>query len=82
MRISSPGLSRFLLILGVLLAGPATSSAENYAFLVAVQDYNVKDLKPLQFTRNDILAFAKILRESGFKEENIVLMTDKSEQRR
>lgn len=82
MRRLIPLSSKLFLVLLGLLSGPSLAAAENYAFLVAVQDYNVKDLKPLQFTRSDILAFAKILRESGFKDENIVLMTDKSEQRR
>ena len=60
-----------------LLAIPA--KAENYAFLVAVQDDSAKNLKPLKFTRNDIQEFSKLLVSSGFKAENIVLMTDKAE---
>lgn len=39
---------------------PAFSCAENSAFLGAVQDYDVKFLKPLQFTRSDILEFAAL----------------------
>ena len=70
-------------VLLVAVAGaPMLCRAENYAFLVAVQDYDVKDLKPLQFTRSDILEFAKVLEKSGFKADKMVVMTDKSEQRR
>src|SRR4029079_13636866 len=73
------------LLLVLLLWGawePNRAQAENYAFLVAVQDYNVKSLRPLKFTRNDILEFAKVLQESGFKSENVVLMTDEPKQLR
>lgn len=75
-----------------LLAGPAIAAnllhctkgiaGENYAFLVAVQDYDLKDFKPLQYTRNDILEFAKLLGTAGFKPENIVVLTDKSDKPR
>lgn len=67
-------------VVGLTLAGSAR--AENYAFLVAVQDYNVKSLKPLKFTRNDIQAFSKVLQASGFKPENIVVMSDKPDELR
>jgi sulfatase modifying factor 1 len=52
------------------------NAGENYAFLVAVQDYDVKQLKPLQFTRNDILEFRDLLLNSGYKPENVVVLHD------
>jgi len=66
---------------GMLLAALSgsvrvSSAGENYAFLVAVADYDVKQLKPLQFTRNDILEFHQRLVDSGFVKDNIVLMHD------
>lgn len=58
------------------LAAPLAMAGDNYAFLVAVGDYDVKQLKPLAYTRNDVLEFSKALTESGFKPDNIVLMHD------
>lgn len=55
---------------------PLATAGDNYAFLVAVGDYDVKQLKPLAYTRNDVLEFAKALNDSGFKADNIVVMHD------
>lgn len=60
--------------LASLTASPAR--AENYAFLVAVGDYDPKELTPLPFTRNDIQDFRQALRNARFKEQNIVHMHD------
>ena len=62
-------------LLGGLITSPA-EAGENYAFLVAVGDYDVKHLKPLAYTRNDILAFKEIIQACGFPKENIVLLHD------
>ncbi|CAE7346539.1 unnamed protein product [Symbiodinium microadriaticum] len=51
-------------------------AGENYAFLVAVGDYDVKHLKALAYTRNDILEFRTELLKSGFPKQNIVLLHD------
>jgi formylglycine-generating enzyme required for sulfatase activity len=58
------------------LCGLTSARATDYAFLVAVQDYDVKQLKPLNYTRNDILAFQKALIASGYDKDNVVLMHD------
>lgn len=55
---------------------PNVHAGENYAFLVAVGDYDVKHLKPLAYTRNDILEFKALLLKSGFPKQNIVLLHD------
>jgi tetratricopeptide (TPR) repeat protein len=60
---------------------PARGKGENYAFLVAAGEYDLKELKPLKYPRGDILAFYRTLRESGFPRDNIVLMHDKQERR-
>ncbi|MFI4851246.1 MAG: caspase family protein [Gimesia chilikensis] len=67
-----------LLIVSLLggLKTPPAEAGENYAFLVAVGDYDVKHLKPLAYTRNDILEFRTELLKSGFPKENIVLLHD------
>jgi len=57
-------------------AAPSQVSAENYALLVAVQEYDEKELRPLQFTRADILDFQKTLVESGFKPRNVIVLHD------
>ena len=82
MSWKSRGLAGLLVLISCLSWLPTTAHAENYAFLVAVQDYNVKSLRPLKFTRNDIQEFSKVLQASGFKHENIVLMTDEPKQLR
>jgi len=53
-----------------------TEAGRNFAFLVAVADYDLKHLKPLQYSRNDILEFHAELIKSGFDKGNVVLMHD------
>jgi uncharacterized caspase-like protein len=64
----------------ILLVATAPSNAlragENYAFLVAVGEYDAKQLHKLPYSRNDILEFNEVLLASGFKKENITLMHD------
>lgn len=73
---------RGIQIITVLLAicGPMSRSAafagENYAFLVAVADYDEKELRPLKYTRPDILEFHDTLLKSGYKPANVVVMHD------
>ncbi len=64
------------LLIGYSMSAPHTARSENYAFLVAVGDYDVDQLKPLAYSRRDIQVFAQTLEASGFKPENIVLMHD------
>lgn len=63
-------------VAAIASAAAAQVQAENYAFLVAVADYDEKELRPLAFTRSDILEFHNALLKSGFKAENIVVMHD------
>src|SRR5260370_24232022 len=60
----------------MLPSGPlcAEPRGQRYAFLVACGDYDQKELRPLKYTRNDISAFHRVLLDSGFPTENIVLM--------
>lgn len=53
--------------------------SSHFALLVACQEYDEKELKPLQFTRNDILEFHRALLEAGFNKDDVVLMHDKQE---
>jgi uncharacterized caspase-like protein len=45
-----------------------------YALLVSCEKYDERHLKPLQFTRNDIVGLQNILIESGFRADNIVAL--------
>jgi formylglycine-generating enzyme required for sulfatase activity len=47
-----------------------------YALLIACQDYDEKHLRKLTFPRADVTDFAKVLRETGYRDEQIVLMHD------
>lgn len=62
-------------LIGVL-AVVSSARAENYAFLVAVGDYDAKHLKPLAYTRNDIIEFRQALLLAGFDDQRIVVMHD------
>ncbi len=62
-------------LFGAAFARPVCAG-DNYAFLVAVGDYDIKQLKPLNYTRNDIFDFHQVLLDSGYKAENVVLMHD------
>ncbi len=63
-------------LLALLVAVPEAAVAENYAFLVGVQDYDTKHLKKLSYSRRDIVEFEKTLVESGYDRRRIVLMHD------
>lgn len=51
-------------------------AGDNYAILVGVADYDEKELRPLKFTRADVLDFHAALLDSGFAAKNVVLMHD------
>ena len=57
-------------------APAAEPRGQGYAFLVAGQDYDQKELRPLQYTRNDVTEFYRALLDAGFAQENVVLMHD------
>ncbi len=75
-RSISVSFSLVIVSLLVTLTSSPSAAGENYAFLVAVGDYDVKHLKPLAYTRNDILEFKELLLKSGFSKKNIVLLHD------
>jgi formylglycine-generating enzyme required for sulfatase activity/tetratricopeptide (TPR) repeat protein len=53
------------------------SVGERYAILVGVRKYDkVSGLRPLAYTENDVTKMAELLYQSGYRPENIVLMTD------
>ena len=65
-----------LALLPFLFSASPASGAEKYAFLVGISDYDEKQLKPLPFARNDIIQFRRLLLETGFKADNIVMLVD------
>jgi uncharacterized caspase-like protein len=46
----------------------------SYALLVACDNYDKRQLRPLPYTRNDIIGLQNILLESGFKADNIIAL--------
>jgi tetratricopeptide (TPR) repeat protein len=72
---------RFVTLLGLLVVAAGASAgqarAEKYALLVGVRQYqDSKDLKTLTYTEADMIGLARALRTTGFRPENVVLMTD------
>jgi len=58
-------------------SGSSAQRGERYAILVGVRNYvKSSGLRPLKYTENDATALAELLQESGYRAENIVLMTD------
>ena len=45
-----------------------------YALLIACDQYDDAELRPLRFSKNDILSFQNILLESQFPADNLVLL--------
>ena len=68
----------FLGLLAAIGSG-AFSIAEEYAFLVGVNDYDPNELRSLPYARADILEFREVLIASGYKPDNIVMMVDDME---
>lgn len=75
---TAAGVVRGFVLAAGLIAGMERGvvAGENYALLVAVGDYDLKELRPLRFTRADVLDFHDSLVESGVPPKNIVLMHD------
>ena len=75
-------LLRAALILSLAEAAPNLAPAdapprgESYALLVGVQKYSeAKELRPLPYSERDVTELARLLRDSGYKADNVVLMT-------
>src|SRR5262245_47179798 len=73
---------RVLAAIGLLAAaGPALAQhkpkplGEKYALLVGVRQYGENELRPLQFAEADVVQLAQVLRDSGYRPENVVLLT-------
>src|SRR5436190_6380274 len=48
---------------------------EKYALLIGVRQYGENELRPLQFAEADVVQLAQVLRDSGYRPENVVLLT-------
>ena len=59
------------------LAATAARAGEQYALLIAVQDYPKAEFNPLQYTRDDMTEFRRVLLDSGFRDDHVVFMNDK-----
>src|SRR5262245_21407314 len=65
----------------IAAAGPAAAQdkpkplGEKYALLVGVRQYGENELRPLQFAEADVVQLAQVLRDCGYRPENVVLLT-------
>ncbi|MDA1054527.1 MAG: SUMF1/EgtB/PvdO family nonheme iron enzyme [Planctomycetota bacterium] len=66
-------LTHFCSMLVVLWTSMAR--AEHYAFLVGVREYDPTELTSLTFTENDVTELADAIKNAGYADENVVLMT-------
>ena len=72
---------RLLLIFLIsLLASPALAG-EKWALLVGVDEYETRQITPLNYAVRDITAVAKVLEQTEVPKNNIFLMTDKGKGR-
>lgn len=54
---------------------PRVTTGEKYALLVGVRNYDKNELKNLKYSEPDITEMAQVLLKSGYRPENVVLMT-------
>lgn len=54
---------------------PKTAGGEKYALLVGVRNYDKNELKNLKYSEPDITEMSRVLLQSGYRAENVVLMT-------
>src|SRR5947207_10850185 len=65
----------------IAAAGPAPAGdtpkplGEKYALLVGVRQYGENELRPPQFAEAGVVQLAQVLRDSGYRPENVVLLT-------
>jgi WD40 repeat protein len=56
-------------------AAQGRAKGEKFAFLVGVRQYLATELKSLQYAEQDVRDLSKVLLASGYKPDNVVLMT-------
>jgi hypothetical protein len=83
LRRALPSLAFVSGLVAVLLlaSGRAAAQAEpgdKYALLVGVRAYESPELNPLKYPEADVTDLARELREQGYRDENIVLLTQRS----
>lgn len=62
-------------VLLFLLAESVSAKGQKYAILIGVRNYESTALRDLEFAENDVSQLADVLKDNGFVEDNIVLMT-------
>jgi TPR repeat protein/uncharacterized caspase-like protein len=73
---------RVLAAIGFIAAAGSASAGdkpkplgESYALLIGVRQYGENELRPLRFAEADVVQLAQVLRDSGYRPENVVLLT-------
>ena len=56
---------------------PGGAKGEKYALLVGVRQYETPDLRALKYSESDVEELAKVLIKSGYRPENVKLMTQR-----
>src|SRR5262245_50891093 len=73
-----------VLTLGLLLTAaaradqspkPLAAKGERYALLVGVRQYDRNELRNLKYSEPDVVELAGVLKDAGYRPENVVLMT-------
>ncbi len=57
--------------------GPAGPKGDKYALLVGVRQYETPDLRALRYPESDVEELAKVLIRSGYRPENVKVMTQR-----
>lgn len=68
---------RLLQIFLILLLASPVLAGEKWALLVGVDEYETRQITPLNYAVRDVTAVAKVLEQTGVPKNNIFLMTDK-----
>jgi formylglycine-generating enzyme required for sulfatase activity len=77
MRGGSVGWSGLAIVLAMIVVAPGFSQepGEKYALLVGVRKYDPNELRSLPYSEADVTELAEVLKASGYKPGNVVLMT-------
>ncbi|GEM_PF-3542403 len=71
------GLGATLLLVALTWAAAVQPEGEKYALLVGVREYDPNELRSLPYAEADVEGLAQVLIESGYRERNVVVMTQK-----
>lgn len=68
-----------LVLCFLLISLPA--AAENWAILIGVDEYEKRGITPLNYAVTDVQGVARVLKSTGYPEQNVFLLTNRGEDR-